>query len=85
MELLRREDEFAIEALEELAIYHEHRRRDAKTAMQFVKEALRRLRGNAEEVLKLAPAGHPQLRRFTHRMMRLQKKSPGAELQLGQG
>ncbi len=85
MELVRREDEFAIQALEELAIYHEHRRRDASTAMQFAGEGLRRLRANPGEDVGLVPGGNPRLRRFTHRMMRLQRKSACvSELPLGQ-
>jgi uncharacterized protein YprB with RNaseH-like and TPR domain len=74
LELLERDDESGIAALEELAIYHEHRRRDAKAAMQFAEEALRRLQENLSQRHPVDPAGHHQLRRFTHRRMRLQRK-----------
>jgi uncharacterized protein len=85
MELSAREDESVIEALEELAVYHEHRRRDAKAAMQFAEEALRRLQNNLGERHSVDPH-HPRLQRFTHRIMRLQRKvGRVAVLQLGQG
>jgi uncharacterized protein YprB with RNaseH-like and TPR domain len=92
MELLRREDErqdgneLIIQALEELAIYHEHRRRDAKAAILFAEEAFRRLRSGAGEGIAGASDHHRRLRRFTHRMMRLERKSARlSELPLLQG
>jgi uncharacterized protein len=92
MELLRREDErqdgdgLTIRALEELAIYHEHRRGDAKTAIQFAEEAFRRLRGSVGEGVQSVSDDHHRLRRFTLRMMRLQRKSARlSELPFGHG
>jgi uncharacterized protein len=92
MELLRREDErhdgdeLTIQVLEELAIYHEHHRGDAKAAIQFAQEAFRRLRGSGGEAVQSDCNDHRRLRRFTLRMMRLQRKSARlSELPLGQG
>lgn len=42
-ELAGREREVALTALEELAIYHEHRRRDPHAALEFVEMALRQV------------------------------------------
>jgi uncharacterized protein len=91
MELLRREDErqdgdeLTIQVLEELAIHHEHRRRDPKAAIQFAQEAFLRLRGGAGEGVQGASDDHRQLRRFTLRMMRLQRKSERlSQMPLGQ-
>jgi uncharacterized protein len=90
MELLGREDqcqdgdELAIQVLEELAIYHEHRRRDAKSAILFAEEAIRRLR--ASEGVQGVSRDDRRLRRFTLRTMRLQRKSARlSELPLGHG
>jgi hypothetical protein len=66
-ELARREAPFAIQALEELAIYYEHRRRDAATALEFTTVALERLRESS------APRSH--FERFAQRLERLRKKS----------
>jgi len=66
LELTRREAPLAIEACEELAIYYEHRRRDSRTAREFVAAALERLREQSPS--------HPQVPRFTHRLARLEKK-----------
>lgn len=66
-ELARREAPFAIKALEELAIHHEHRRRDAATALEFTSIALERLRETS------APRSH--FERFVRRLERLRKKS----------
>ena len=92
MELLRRENErqdgngLTIQALEELAVYHEHRRRDVKSAIQFAEQALRRLRNGAGNGVQGVSDNHRRLRRFTHRMMRLQRKSARlSELPLGHG
>ncbi len=68
-ELSRREEELAIEALEELAMYHEHRRRDAHAALRFVEEALARLD-------PMTSPGHYQ--RFTYRLGRLRRKAAQA-------
>jgi uncharacterized protein YprB with RNaseH-like and TPR domain len=46
-QLARREEPLALKALEELAIYYEHRRRDAVTALVFTTAALDRLRAEA--------------------------------------
>src|SRR6516225_256284 len=67
MELLRRSDAFAVEALEELAIYYEHRHRDVTRALEFVESAMLRLGASA--------AGDFHRQRFAHRLTRLKKKS----------
>lgn len=46
-QLARREEPLALKALEELAIYYEHRRHDAVTALVFTTAALDRLRAEA--------------------------------------
>jgi hypothetical protein len=70
LELTRREFPLALEALEELAIYYEHRRQDTKTALEFTLAALERLQENS-----LPP---PHLARFARRLERLQRKSARA-------
>jgi uncharacterized protein len=81
MELLRREDErrdgdeLGIRVLEELAIYHEHRRRDARAAIPFAEEAFRRLGASAGKGVQGVSDDHRRLRRLTFRMLRLQRKS----------
>jgi len=67
MELARRSDAFAIEALEELAIYYEHRRRNVTAALEFVESAMLRLGTSAR--------GDFDGQRFAHRYARLKKKS----------
>jgi uncharacterized protein YprB with RNaseH-like and TPR domain len=67
LELARRADAFAIEALEELAIYYEHRRRDVTGALEFVEAARLRLGTSARADF------HAQ--RFARRYVRLKKKS----------
>ena len=67
LELTRRETRFALEALEELAIHYEHRRRDPQTALEFTDAALERLRGE--------PSLPAHLERFAYRKERLQKKA----------
>ncbi len=71
IELVRREEDFAIEALEELAIYHEHRRRDARTALEFVEAAIQRVNATAS-------SPHRYLEAFIHRLARLRRKTAGA-------
>jgi uncharacterized protein YprB with RNaseH-like and TPR domain len=66
-ELTRREAPFAIKALEELAIHHEHRRGDAATALELTSTALERLRETS------APRSH--FERFVRRLERLREKS----------
>jgi uncharacterized protein len=66
-ELAGRTSDFAIVALEELAIYHEHRRGDLKSALDAVEMAIRRL----DEMPSLP--GYVQ--RFAHRMERLRRKA----------
>lgn len=71
LELTRREMDFAIEAFEELAIYHEHRRRDWEAALALVERAIRLLQ---QEPTADAMQSSP-MRRFAHRLERLRKKS----------
>jgi uncharacterized protein YprB with RNaseH-like and TPR domain len=65
IEVTGREAEFALRAFEELAIYYEHKLRDAKTALQYAERALSG--GN------FAPESS-QHKRFSHRLKRLRKK-----------
>jgi len=67
LELARRSSPVALEALEELAIYYEHRQRDPKSAMEFTRSALEALHGQ--------PALASQAARFAHRLERLEKKA----------
>jgi uncharacterized protein YprB with RNaseH-like and TPR domain len=70
-QLARREEPLALKALEELAIYYEHRRRDAVTALVFTTAALDRLRED--------PTGLSCKKRFARRHARLEKKTQRAE------
>jgi uncharacterized protein YprB with RNaseH-like and TPR domain len=70
-QLARREEPLGLKALEELAIYYEHRRRDAVTALVFTTAALDRLREDS--------AGLSYKKRFARRRERLEKKSKRAE------
>lgn len=63
-ELAGREPEVALTALEELAIYHEHRRRDPQAALEFVETALRQVDKSSSP--------YP---RFAHRRERLRRKA----------
>ena len=65
-QLARREEPLALKALEELAIYYEHRRRDAVTALVFTTAALDRLRVEASTLSCKA--------NFARRHARLEKK-----------
>src|SRR6516165_2856224 len=67
MELARRADAFALEALEELAIYYEHRRRDVTTALEFAESAMLRLGTSV--------GGDFHWQRFAYRRARLKRKS----------
>jgi hypothetical protein len=71
-QLACREEPLALRALEELAIYYEHRRRDAVTALVFTTAALDRLREDS--------AGRSYRKRFARRHERLEKKArrPGS-------
>lgn len=62
-------DGVVLGALEELAIYHEHRRRDPQAALDCVDRALRGLARSA--------ASYP---RFVHRRNRLRRKATGLSL-----
>jgi uncharacterized protein len=63
-ELAGRGRDAALTALEELAIYHEHRRRDPHAALEFVEAALRQVDRTSSP--------YP---RFAHRRERLRKKA----------
>jgi len=58
---------YTIEACEELAIYYEHRVRDAGKALEFAETAFRQLQQNS--------GSHASLERFSHRRERLLRKS----------
>jgi len=65
-ELARNESAFGIEALEQLAIHHEHRLRDARAALDLVDLALSRL--------ETMPSPRSHIERFTYRRERLRRK-----------
>lgn len=73
LELTRREVPLAIRAFEELAIYYEHRQRDARTALEYAERAVRH--GNSTP-------GSAQHKKFSHRVKRLRKKVGGKEKRL---
>ena len=80
IELTRRELDVAIAAFEQLAIYYEHRRRDAATALVFTEAAIEKLQETGE--LRSSSRGDrrqidadPARERFTHRLARLQRKA----------
>ena len=76
IELARREESFAIDALEELAIYHEHRRGDFANALRFVETAIERLQSDRGAGLNPAPTQKSNsVDRFAHRLERLRRKS----------
>ena len=70
LELTRREVPLALRAFEELAIYYEHRRRDARTALDYAERAIEQ--GNSTP-------GSVQHEKFSHRVKRLRKKVGGNE------
>lgn len=74
IELARREGEWSIEALEELAIYHEHRVRDPRAALEAVERAIERL--------KTLTDGYAYNGRFVHRWQRLRRKAGQANLEV---
>lgn len=75
IELARREESFAIDALEELAIYHEHRRGDFANARRFVETAIERLQSDRGAGLNPAPTQKSNsVDRFAHRLERLRRK-----------
>lgn len=65
-ELSFRQENLALEALEELAMYHEHRRRDLRTALEFVEIAL----GRVDQAASPGP-----YERFSYRLGRLRRKT----------
>ena len=58
---------YTVEAYEELAIYYEHRERDANKALEFAEAAFQHLQRNS--------GSHSCLERFSHRRERLLRKS----------
>ena len=72
-ELTRREVPLAIRAFEELAIYYEHRQRDARTALEYAERAVQH--GNSMP-------GSAQHKKFSHRVKRLRKKIGGKDTRL---
>ncbi len=68
-EVTRREAPFSIFALEELAIYYEHRRRDFSAALAATEAAL--------DCLRVAPDFKGYLKRVSYRRERLKKKAAG--------
>jgi uncharacterized protein len=84
-EIARRETDYFLDALEQLAIHAEHRRRDAAAALELTERALCWLRSNGGRPRSSAPAGEWQawsrlerrrdLERFRHRLERLKRKA----------
>jgi uncharacterized protein YprB with RNaseH-like and TPR domain len=70
-EIAAREEPLAIQALEELAIYYEHRQRDAVRALEVTTWAL--------EILRAGPWPDSCLDRFSRRLKRLEKKTTRAD------
>ncbi|HVA00981.1 MAG TPA: ribonuclease H-like domain-containing protein [Terriglobia bacterium] len=67
VEIIRRRSSYLVEAYEELAIHYEHRRRDARKALEYAEAAVEHLHENS---------GSPScLKRLTHRQERLRRKS----------
>jgi uncharacterized protein len=58
---------YTVEACEELAIYYEHRVRDANKALEFAQAAFHHLQGNS--------SSHPRHQRLSHRRERLLRKT----------
>lgn len=77
-EISRREESYALRALEELAVHYEHRRRDAATALEYTLRAL--------GLLASGPRGSRH-GKFSHRIKRLRKKvgirKPSLEMRSG--
>jgi uncharacterized protein len=76
-EMAQREAPFCIQALEELAIHFEHRRRDLAAALTATETALERLRELSLPKTRLS--------RFAYRRERLKKKTARAALQVAPG
>jgi len=83
-EIARREAGWFVEALEQLAIHAEHRRRDADAAIQFTERALAWLDENSREQLadvsglwnsRGGQERRTELDRFTYRLERLKRKA----------
>ena len=75
----RKRGDFSLEALEELAIHFEHRRRDYTAAINVVEKAIELLRDSARESSKPSPTAPPRhFERFTYRLKRLRRKSERA-------
>jgi len=74
LEITQREAQFAIRAFEELAMYYEHRVRDARKALEYAEEAVEFLNSSPAD-FESGPVTAPRhLQRFSHRLARLRKK-----------
>jgi len=71
-EVTRRETSFAVRAFEELAIYYEHRARDAAKALEYAQGALNCIRSAGSAAGD--NLGLRSMERLSHRMERLKKK-----------
>ncbi len=93
MEIIRRETDYFLDALEQLAIHAEHRLRDAAAALEFTERALGWLGSNAGAPPRDAVVAQWQawsklerrrdLERFRHRQERLKRKTSRSEPALG--
>jgi len=74
LEVARRKTPFALRAFEELAIYYEHRVRDAKQAFAFAEKALEFLRSSEAGMESSHTPASRDFERFSHRLARLRRK-----------
>lgn len=74
LEVTHREAQFALRAFEELAIYYEHRARDARMALQYAEMALKFLGASPAVAEFGAAAASRDVKRFSHRLARLRRK-----------
>jgi hypothetical protein len=82
LELTRRPSPLALDAFEELAIHYEHRARNPQSALEFTLAALERLERRGapcgrpgQAVAAATPPLQTDVKRFTHRLERLQRKT----------
>jgi uncharacterized protein len=79
-QITMRQGDYVLEALEQLAIYFEHRQRDFQAALEFTTSALQWLTesaapGPSDGASRSGSAPKCQVKRFTHRLERLKRKT----------
>ena len=80
LEVARRDTPLALCALEELAIYYEHRARDAAKALGYAERALSCVRSPKVKGESGANFSAGEVERVTHRLARLRRKAEQAKL-----